>query len=49
MRSVEAEPIFNGASGTLTFTATTLPLLFTSTNDPVFFAVTGEFAGAVAF
>lgn len=41
--------LLKGASGTLSFTALTVPLLFTATNDPVFLAVTGNFTGTVTF
>ena len=39
--------IFKGASGTLTGTALSTPVLFDSTMSPVFFSVTGESTGTI--
>jgi hypothetical protein len=39
---------FKNASGTLTFTETTVPVLADALNNPVFFAVTGQFTGTVS-
>jgi len=39
---------FQNASGTLTFTETTVPVLADALNNPVFFAVTGQFTGTVS-
>jgi hypothetical protein len=39
---------FKNASGTLTFTETSVPVLADALNNPVFFADTGEFAGTVS-
>jgi hypothetical protein len=38
---------FMNASGTLTFTETSVPVLADASNNPVFFAATGEFTGTV--
>jgi hypothetical protein len=38
---------FKNASGTLTFTETSLPVLTDALHNPVFFADTGEFTGTV--
>jgi hypothetical protein len=40
---------FKDASGTLTATVASRPVLFNTSNEPVFFAATGEFTGKVAF
>jgi hypothetical protein len=39
---------FKNASGTLTFTETSVPVLADALNNPVFFASTGEFTGTVS-
>ena len=39
---------FKNASGTLTFTETTVPVLADASNHPVFFAATGQFTGTVS-
>jgi len=39
---------FKDASGTLTLTETTVPVLADALNNPVFFAVTGEITGTVS-
>jgi hypothetical protein len=39
---------FKNASGTLTFTETSVPVLADALNNPVFFAATGEFTGTVS-
>jgi len=39
---------FKNASGTRTFTETSVPVLADALNNPVFFADTGEFAGTVS-
>jgi hypothetical protein len=39
---------FANASGTLTFTETSVPVLTDALNNPVFFAATGEFTGTVS-
>jgi hypothetical protein len=38
---------FQNASGTLTFTETSVPVLADALNNPVYFAATGEFTGTV--
>lgn len=38
---------FKNASGTLTFTETSVPVLADALNNPVFFTATGEFTGTV--
>lgn len=39
---------FKNASGSLTFTETSVPVLADASNNPVFFAATGEFTGTVS-
>ena len=39
---------FKNASGTLTFTETSVPVLADASHNPVFFAATGEFTGTVS-
>ena len=39
---------FKNASGTLTFTETSVPVLADALHNPVFFAATGEFTGTVS-
>jgi hypothetical protein len=39
---------FKNASGTLTFTETSVPVLTDALHNPVFFAATGEFTGTVS-
>jgi hypothetical protein len=39
---------FKNASGTLTFTETSVPVLADALNNPVFFVATGEFTGTVS-
>ena len=39
---------FKDASGTLTFTETSVPVLADALHNPVFFAATGEFTGTVS-
>ena len=39
---------FKNASGTLTLTETSVPVLADALNNPVFFAYTGEFTGTVS-
>jgi hypothetical protein len=39
---------FKNASGTLTFTETSVPVLADALNNPVFFTATGEFTGTVS-
>jgi hypothetical protein len=39
---------FKNASGSLTFTETSVPVLADASNNPVFFAATGEFRGTVS-
>jgi hypothetical protein len=39
---------FKNASGTLTFTETSVPVLADAVHNPVFFAATGEFTGMVS-
>jgi hypothetical protein len=39
---------FKNASGDLSLTETTVPVLADASNNPVFFAATGEFTGTVS-